>query len=66
MNAIEKSALSRLDEFVTSRDKFQFVEWNKTNAGRFSVGVNYSFVGALDLREALIQCPRATNGRPTG
>ena len=26
MNAIEKSALSRLDEFVTSRDKFQFVE----------------------------------------
>ena len=26
MNAIEKSALSRLDEFVTSRDKFQFIE----------------------------------------
>ena len=25
MNAIEKSALSRLDEFVTSRDKFQLV-----------------------------------------
>ena len=25
MNVIEKSALSRLDEFVTSRDKFQLV-----------------------------------------